>query len=126
LLVQGLRAIAAQHNAGLAFISNRVDALMNRIKNIIKYVALANDKIREKVIDSYTAVIVGPGEDDAARGNSEGIATMMNQISQDAANDREKSPKDMANPAEDRQFMEEEIDSLRAARREELTQKLKQ
>jgi GTPase SAR1 family protein len=126
LLVQGLRAIAAQHGAGIAFISNRTDSLMNRFKNIIKYVALANSKIKEKMVESNSPIIIGPGEDEAARANSEAIATMMNQISQDAANEREKSPKDAVNPAEDKQFVEEEIDSLRAARRDELAQKLKQ
>ena len=123
LVSRGLRAIAAQHNAGVIFTSNRQDALVNRFKNVIKYVAIANSKVREKVVTG--AVIVGPGEDPEAKNDMEAVATLMNMMREQSEDEKEKLDRDTVNPAENPQFAEEEIDSLRAARREELDEKKK-
>ena len=123
LVSRGIRAIASQHNAGVVFTSNRQDALVNRFKNVVKYVAIANSKIKEKSVTG--AVVVGPGDDQDAKTDMEAVATMMNMMREQSENEKEKLDRDTVNPAENPQFAEEEIDSLRAARREELEDKKK-
>lgn len=125
MIVKGLRAIAAQANAGIVFTSNRHDALMNRFKNVIKYVAIANSRIKEKSLEISSPVVVGPGEDKEAKNDNQSVSIMLSQIRDEAVSEREKMDKDLTNPAENPQFAEEEIDSLRAARREELDEKRK-
>ena len=125
IIVRGLRAIASQHNSGICFVSIKNETLKARFRNIIKYVGIANSKIREKEDDNTTPIIIGPGEDPDAKNDNDSIAAMMNHLSQEAANEREKSPKDNSNPAENPQFQEEDIDQLRAARKSELAEQMK-
>ena len=125
IIAHGLRAIAAQRNAGIVFTSNKQDNLQNRFKNVIKYVAIANSKIREKSLESASPIIVGPGEDQDSKKDNESVATMMNMLREQSVSEKEKMDKDTSNPAENPQFAEEEIDSLRTARREELDEKRK-
>jgi hypothetical protein len=120
LIARGLRAIAAQNGVGICFCSIRSELLKNRFKNLIKFVSIAGVKAREKSVDINGPLIAGPGEDEEGRGDTEAVAAMMNQVNQDASVERERSPKETSNPAENPQFAEEEIDALRAARRKEL------
>jgi dynein light intermediate chain 2 len=120
LIARGLRAFAAQSGIGLCFTSTRSETLVTRFKNIIKFVAIGGTRMREKALDVRGPIVVGPGEDEEARSDTEAIAEMRNQVNQDASIEREKSPKETSNPAENPQFAEEEIDALRVARRKEL------
>lgn len=124
VIVRGLRALAAQRDVGLCFTSTRLPELAKRFEDVIKYVVLGGRKLKSIDLSPGRAIIVGPGQDPDARGDSEGLAAMMNQLSQEAAAEREKSPKETANMAENPQFAEDEMDSLRAARRKELAEKV--
>ncbi|OHT03150.1 hypothetical protein TRFO_06815 [Tritrichomonas foetus] len=125
IIVKGLRAVAAQHNAGICFTSTKHENLKARFKNIIKYVGIANAKIKEKEDDNSKPIIFGPGEDSDSKNDNDSVAAMMNQMAQEAANEREKSPKDHTNPAQNPQFAEEDIDQLCAARKSELVEQTK-
>jgi hypothetical protein len=120
LITRGLRAIAAQNGAGICFTSTRSEMLVTRFKSLIKIVAFVGSKLKEKSVDVTGPIIAGPGEDPEAQADTEAVAAMMNQVNQDASVERERSPKETSNPAENPQFAEEEIDALRAARRKEL------
>lgn len=126
IIVQGLRAIAAQNNAGICFVSQKSEQLVNRFKNIIKFVGIARASVKEaKNVEPLLPLFVAPGSDNEASSMSNAVAEFMNKTNQEAAGERERSPKETANQAENPVYAEEDIDSLRAARRAELQEKLK-
>ena len=121
IIVQGLRMLAAQHNVGLVFTSTKTDNLVTRFKNVIKHVCIGSGRVKEKNVDYYSPIIIGPGADNEFQSNGDEIADLMNKLSADAMSEkREKSSQSMRSVAGDPNLAEEDIDSLASAKKAEL------
>lgn len=124
IIVQGLRSIAAEHKVGLVFTSSKMETLINRFKNVIKYVCIANSNVREKSVDFFNPVIVGPGADTELQTSGQEVAVMMNKLSAEIAIEkRDKSSNSLKNVITDPGLAEEDIDSLYLAKKAELNSK---
>jgi len=120
-IVRGLRAVAAQQRAGIVFTARNREALVTRFRKVVMCVALGNGKLRERAVEAAEPVVVGPGDDDDERTNSGAVAAMMNRAREEAAGEGERADAEAKNTAEE--YPEEEIDALRAARRQELKER---
>ena len=124
IIVRGLRAIAAQHNAGILFCSIKDSDLDKKIGNIVNLV-FNNLNIKDKVNSNSQPIIICPGDDNDYKNDSDSVSTMMNTMSQEAANEHHKSPRESLSPAEGKNFQETEIDQIYKARKTELTDQIK-
>ena len=121
IVVQGLRALAQEHNAGLVFTSTKMENLITRFKNVIKFVCIGHGKVKEKETDISKAIIFGPGADSDFQPKGEEIAELMNKLSQEnALEKKEKSQQSLRSLINDPNLAEEDIVSLAAAKRAEL------
>ena len=121
IICQGLRAIAQQHNAGMVFTSTKLENLITRFKNVIKFVCIGNGKVKENCVDNYAPIIFGPGADTTFQSNNEEVAELMNKLSSENALSRmEKSQQRLSSVAGDPNLAEEDIDSLVSAKKAEL------
>ena len=121
IVVQGLRALAQQHNAGLVFTSTKMENLVTRFKNVIKFVCIGNGKVKENSVDLYQPVIFGPGADTEFQQQGEEVADLMNKLSaENAVDKKEKSQQSLRSVAGDPNLAEEDIDSLVSAKKAEL------
>lgn len=125
IIVKGLKAVASQHGAGLCFVSTKNETLKKRFTHIVKYIGLANSKIKEKELDITKPLLIPPNEDAESPNDSESYSIMMNELHQQAEIEDAQSAKDTSNPAENPQFREEDIDQLRIARKSELAGQIK-
>lgn len=124
IVIQGLRALAAEHKAGLIFTSSKMDNCISKFKNVIKFVCIANSHVREKSVDYFNPIVFGPGADTDFQSNGQEIADMMNRLSSDIAIEkREKSAHSLKNAINDPNVAEEDIDSLYLAKKAELNTK---
>ena len=121
IIVNGLRSIAYQKNTGIIFTSNKNQLLVNRFKNVVKYIGLMNTQIKEHFVESSSPVIIGPDSDEALESANDDYATFINKVNEDASNEkRENKANQSKNPINDPNLAEEEIDSLYMAKKLEL------
>ena len=121
-IVHGLRALAAFHNYGLIFTSKGRESDNKKLQILVKQVIIDNKQLRLQQLDSNDLIVIGPGSDNEAKGWTEILGEFMNQVADEASIELSKSPQSTNFLANNPKFAEEEIDSLRATKMEELRQ----
>lgn len=121
VIVNGLRSVAHQKNTGIIFTSNKNQLLVNRLKNVVKYIGLMNTQLKEHFVGHSSPVLVGPGSDEALESANEDYVIFINKMNEDASNEKKENKENQSkNPINDPNLAEEEIDSLYLAKRLEL------